>query len=256
MKIVDRRIDLAGHRIMVTGAGGGMGRGLARTFAAWGAQLAVSDLSDEAAQSTLAEIRKAGGDGIATRMDVSDEASVEAGVAASWKALGGLDLLVNNAGILSVANVVDMTLKDWQLVLGVNATGVFLVSRAVAKRMIEQAEPASIISTSSISGKRGDADLAHYSASKHAVIGFTQALAQELASHDILVNAVCPGLVETPMMGTLTHDAETSVSSYLENQLIKRVQTPEDIAYAMAFLHTSRAMTGQSLNVDGGTVFN
>ena len=256
MKALNRRIDLSGHRIMVTGAGGGMGRGIARTFAAWGARVAVSDLSDEAAQATLADIRKAGGDGMATKMDTSDEASVETGVAASWEALGGLDLLVNNAGVLSVANVVDMAPKDWQLVLDVNATGVFLVSRTVAKRMIEQAEPASIISTSSISGKRGDAGLAHYSASKHAVIGFTQALAQELAPHDILVNAICPGLVETPMMDKLTDDAETSVSAYLENQLIKRVQTPEDIAYAMAFLHTSRAMTGQSLNVDGGTVFN
>ena len=251
-----RRIDLTGQRILVTGAGGGMGRGIAQTFAAWGATLAVGDLKVETAEATLTGIKDAGGDGIAIAMNVADEASVEAGVEACWQALGGLELLVNNAGVLTVSQVVDMPLKDWQFVLGVNTTGVFLVSRAVARRMIAERKPASIISTSSIAGKLGDGGLAHYSASKFAVVGFTQALAAELAPHDILVNAICPGTVETTMMDNLTAGAGTSVTAYLEDQLIKRTQTPEDIAYAMAFLHTSRAMTGQALNVDGGAVFN
>ncbi len=256
MAELTRRIDLTGHRIMVTGSGAGMGRGIARTFAEWGAAVAVSDLRLEAAASTLNDIKQTGADGFATAMDVADEASVAAGVEACWQALGGVDLLVNNAGVLTVCDVIDMPLKDWQFVLGVNATGVFLVSRAVARLMIEQGRPASIVSTSSVSGKHGDAGLAHYSASKFAVVGFTQALAQELAAHDILVNAICPGIVETPMMDKLTADARTSVEAYLKDQLIERSQTPEDMAYAMAFLHTSRAMTGQALNVDGGTVFN
>jgi len=250
-----QKIDLAGHRVMVTGSGGGMGREIARTLAAWGAKVAVSDIKADTAEATLQAIRADGGDGFATVMNVADEASVEAGVAASWRALGGLDLLCNNAGVLTVANVVDLSLKDWQFVLGVNATGVFLVSRAVARRMIAQGTPASIISTSSISGKHGDAGLAHYSASKFAVVGLTQALAAELAPHDILVNAICPGIVETPMMDHLTADAGTTVAAYLEDQLIRKAQTPADMAYAIAFLHTSRAMTGQALNVDGGTVF-
>jgi NAD(P)-dependent dehydrogenase (short-subunit alcohol dehydrogenase family) len=251
-----RRIDLDGHRVMITGAGAGMGEGIARTMASWGARVAVSDLKAETAEATLAKIKGAGGDGFATAMDVADETSVEAGVEACWQALGGIDLLLNNAGVLTVSNVVDMPLKDWQFVLGVNATGMFLVSRAVARRMLDQGTPASIISTSSISGTHGDPGLAHYSASKFAVVGFTQALAAELAPHDIVVNAICPGIVETPMMDNLTAAAGASVAEYLQDQLIRRSQTPEDMAYAMAFLHTSRAMTGQALNVDGGTVFN
>ena len=255
MPTFDRRIDLAGHRVMVTGAGGGMGRDIARTLASWGARVAVSDLAASSAEATLKAIGDAGGDGFATALDVADEASVEAGVEASWQAFGGLDLLVNNAGVLTHGNVVDLRLEDWQFVLGVNATGVFLVSRAAARRMIAQGSPASIVSTSSISGKHGDAGLAHYSASKFAVVGFTQALAAELAGHDILVNAICPGTVETPMMENLTADARTSVAAYLQDQLIRKAQTPADMAYAIAFLHTSRAMTGQALNIDGGTVF-
>jgi meso-butanediol dehydrogenase / (S,S)-butanediol dehydrogenase / diacetyl reductase len=256
MAVGQPHIDLSGERIMVTGAGAGMGRGIAQTFAAWGARVAVSDREAGTAEATLAQIEEAGGEGFAVAMDVTDEASVEAGVEASWGALGGLDLLVNNAGVLTVSNVVDLALQDWRFVLDVNATGVFLVSRAVARRMIAAGRPASIISTSSISGKHGDAGLAHYSASKFAVVGFTQALAAELAGYDILVNAICPGIVETPMMARLTADAHASVDAYLEDQLIRKSQTPRDIAYAMAFLHTSRAMTGQALNVDGGTVFN
>lgn len=251
-----QHIDLTGHRVMVTGAGGGMGRVIAATMASWGAHVAVSDLDAGSAEETLSGISDAGGEGFATAMDVSDEASVDAGVAASWDALGGLDLLVNNAGVLTVSDVVDMPLKDWQFILGVNATGVFLVSRAVARRLITQGTPASIVSTSSISGKRGDAGLAHYTASKFAVVGFTQSLAAELAPHDILVNAICPGTVETPMMDHLTVAAGTSVPAYLEDQHIRRSQTPRDMAYAIAFLHTSRAIAGQALNVDGGTVFN
>lgn len=251
-----QRIDLGNQRILVTGSGGGMGRDIARTFAGWGARVAVCDLALENAESTLAAISEAGGEGMALAMDVTNEESVAAGVATVWDALGGLDLLVNNAGVLTFCDVVDMPLRDWRFVLDVNATGVFLVSREVARKMIEQASPASIISTSSISGKRGNAGLAHYGASKFAVVGFTQALAEELASHDILVNAICPGIVETPMMDNLARDARTTVDAYVGEQLIKRSQTPEDMAYAMAFLHTSRAMTGQALNVDGGTVFH
>jgi NAD(P)-dependent dehydrogenase (short-subunit alcohol dehydrogenase family) len=250
-----QRVDLSGHRVLVTGAGAGMGKGIAATLANWGACVAVSDLKLEMAEATLRAIENAGGAGFAAAMNVTDEASVEAGVDASWQALGGIDLLINNAGVLTVSNVVDMPLNDWQLVLGVNATGVFLVSRAVARLMVAAKRPGSIISTSSIAGKHGDPGLAHYSASKFAVVGFTQALAAELAPHDILVNAVCPGLVETGMMESLTADAGTTVGAYLGDQLIKRAQTPEDMAYAMAFLHTSRAMTGQAINVDGGTVF-
>lgn len=253
---MSRQIDLAGQRVLVTGTGGGMGSEVARTLAQWGATVAATDKDHSGAQATLDAITDAGGRGCAVAIDIADEASVDAGVESCWHELGGIDLLVNNAGVLTVANVTDMSLQDWNFVMGINITGVFLMSRAVARRMVEQGTPASIVSTASISGKRGDPGLAHYTASKFAVVGFTQALAQEMAGHDILVNAVCPGVVDTPMIRALARDAGKSVDSYVGDQLIKRLQTPEDIAYAMAYLHTSRAMTGQAINIDGGTYFH
>lgn len=251
-----RRIDLAGQRVLVTGTGGGMGADIACTLARWGATVAATDMSAAAAERTLELIGQEGGSGCAAAIDIGSEASVAEGVATCWQALGGIDLLVNNAGVLRHADVVDMSLQDWGFVIGINLTGTFLMSREVARRMIARGAPASIVSTASISGKHGDPGLAHYSASKFGVIGFTQALAAELARHDILVNAVCPGTVDTPMIRSLAVAEGKAAEDYVVPQLIKRMQTPEDIAYAMAFLHTSRAMTGQAINIDGGTFFH
>ncbi len=251
-----RGIELTGQRVLVTGTGGGMGGDIACTLAAWGATVAATDMDRAAAEAALRRVEAAGGSGCAAAIDIASEASVAKGVAGCWQALGGIDLLVNNAGVLRHGNVVDMTLADWNFVMGINITGTFLMSREVARRMIEQGTPASIVSTASISGKHGDPGLAHYSASKFGVIGFTQALAHELAPYDILVNAVCPGIVDTPMIRALAKSEGVGVEHYVEPQLIKRMQTPADIAYAMAYLHTSRAMTGQALNIDGGTFFH
>ena len=113
----------------------------------------------------------------------------------------------------------------------------------------------SIVSVASIGGKRGDANIAHYNASKFGVIGFTQALAQEVAAHDILVNAVCPGVVETPMIAKYAKGQNGDISEWIAKQTIARSQRPDEIAYAVAFLHTCRSITGQAINVDGGTVF-
>ena len=250
------KLDLAGQRILVTGAGRGLGRGMALTFADWGASLGLADIGAE----DIAETRKLLEDKSAKlwsgRMDVTGEADVEAGVEGCWDALGGIDLLVNNAGILSVSPVVDLELSEWRRVMEVNATGVFLVTRAVVRRMIAAKQQGSVVSISSIGGKRGDARIAHYNASKFAVIGFTQALAREVAQHDILVNAVCPGVVETQMIADMARDTDTPVASWIGNQAIRRSQSPADIAFAVAFLHLNRAMTGQAVNVDGGTVFH
>ena len=251
-----RRIDLSGQRVLVTGAGRGLGRGMCESFAAWGASVGVADLASGGIAETLERVRQPGAVFWGGPLDVTDEASVEAAVEACWAALGGIDLLVNNAGILSVSQVVDMPLAEWQRVMAVNATGVFLMSRAVVRRMIAAELPGSVVSISSIAGKRGDPGLAHYSASKFAVIGFTQALAREVARHDILVNALCPGVVETPMIDDLSRAAAVPVAEWLAHQAIGRSQTPEDIAFAAAFLHRSRAMTGQALTIDGGTLFH
>ncbi|MFT3974967.1 MAG: SDR family NAD(P)-dependent oxidoreductase [Amaricoccus sp.] len=245
--------DLSGHRILITGAGRGIGRGMAEAFITWGARVAVADISGPLAADTAAAC---GPLCSAVQIDVTDESAVERGIEVAWQAMDGIDLLVNNAGVLSVATVAEMTLAQWNQVMSVNATGVFLMSRAVVRQMRHHARPGSILSLSSIAGRRGDPRLAHYSASKFAVVGFTQALAQEVAGDDILVNAICPGLVQSAMIGALAAGTGTTTDDWLAAQAIRRSQSPRDIAFAAAFLHLSRAVTGQAINVDGGTLFN
>jgi meso-butanediol dehydrogenase/(S,S)-butanediol dehydrogenase/diacetyl reductase len=248
--------DLTGQKVLITGAGRGIGRGMALALASWGARTGVVDIDAAGAAETLALIERQGGSGWSAQLDVTDAPSVARVVADCWDALGGIDLLVNNAGVLSVSLVVDLDPAEWRRVMEVNATGVFLVSQSVVRKMIEHGRPGSVVSISSIGGKRGDANIAHYNASKFAVIGFTQALAREVARHDILVNAVCPGVVETKMIDDMARGVGVQVQEWIDIQAIRRSQSPQDIALAVAFLHRSRAMTGQSINVDGGTVFH
>lgn len=248
-------IDLTGVRVLVTGAGRGLGRGIAQAFATWGAGVGLADAALDAARETQKTLGSQAPTWLG-RMDVADEAEVERGVEACWEALGGIDLLVNNAGVLSVAAVIDLEATEWRRVMEVNATGTFLASRAVVRRMIGAGRPGSVVSIASIGGKRGDPNIAHYNASKFAVIGFTQALAREVAQHDILVNAICPGVVETPMIDDLARGVNVPVGSWIDAQAIKRSQRPDEIAFAAAFLHRCRSMTGQAINVDGGTLFH
>ncbi len=248
--------DLAGVRVLVTGAGRGLGRGIAAALADWGALVHATDVHADNIAETEAQIRGAGGTASSGIVDVADEASVDAAVANALSVLGGIDLLVNNAGVISVCTVIDMTLADWKRVLDVNATGTFLVSRAVARHMVDAGGGGSIVSIASIGGKVGDPKLAHYSASKFAIVGFTQALARELGEHDITVNAVCPGVVETQMIDLLAKEWSDGQGELTAIQAIDRPQTPIDIAGAIAFLHQARSITGQAINVDGGTVFH
>jgi meso-butanediol dehydrogenase/(S,S)-butanediol dehydrogenase/diacetyl reductase len=243
---VTPRIDLTGTRALVTGAGRGLGFGLAEALARWGASVGVADVR-------LGEAPFAAWSGV---LDVTDEAAVAGGVDACWQALGGIDLLVNNAGVLSVCAVADMALAEWRRVMEVNATGTFLVSRAVVRRMLAAGRGGSVVSIASIAGRRGDPQLAHYSASKFAVIGFTQALAREVAAHGIRANAICPGLVETAMIDELAAGWGTTVSQWVAKQAIPRSQTPADIAWMVASLHGAQSVTGQAVNVDGGTLFD
>lgn len=247
--------DLSGTRILITGGARGLGRGLAQSLAGWGGIVGVCDRDRVGAEETRDLIAEAGGRAWAGGVDVTDEAGVERALRGFVDFVGGLELLVCNAGVLSTAPVVDMNLAEWRRVLDVNATGVFLTARAGARYMLESRTRGSILSIASVGGKRGNPELAHYNASKFAVVGFTQSLAKELGPHGITVNAVCPGVVDTAMIAELGRGRGLSMDDMLSEQILPRPQRPEEIAVAVAYLHLNRAVTGQAINVDGGTVF-
>lgn len=248
--------ELAGVKAVVTGAGRGLGLALGLELGGRGARVAVLDVDPGAASDAAAAIEAAGAAAIGLPADVTDEQAVDSAMAAAAEWLGGIDLHVNNAGVLTLAPVLELELADWQRVLDVNTTGVFIASRAAARLMVASGRGGSIVSIASIAGRQGYATLAHYSASKFGVIGFSQALARELAPHDVTVNAVCPGVLETDMNVQLMQAWNETTDDFVAAQAIRRPQTPTDIADAISFLHRSRSITGQAVNVDGGTVFN
>jgi meso-butanediol dehydrogenase/(S,S)-butanediol dehydrogenase/diacetyl reductase len=248
--------EMSGQRVFLTGAGGGIGRGLALSLARRGAIVGITDVSQRSLDEISSELGDAGFKCWCRTLDVTKVSDVAETVGEFSAAHEGIDLVVNNAGLLSVANVVDLDIGAWQRVMDVNANGTFLVSQAVIRDMMARGREGSVICISSISGKVGDPGLAHYSASKFAVRGFVQSLAREVAQYGITVNAICPGIVDTPMVRALARDSKCGIEDFLQLQLIKRPQTPEEIAMAVAFLHTCRAVTGQSISVDGGSFFH
>jgi len=249
------RFNFDRQRILITGGAHGIGRGIAELFADWGATVGVCDLDYQGAKETKKAIEANGGRAFANSIDVTNETSVEQAVEAFVNDVGGLDLSVNSAGILTVCQVMEMPLDEWKRVLEVNATGTFVVARAVARIMCAN-HRGHIVNIASIGGKTGDPGLAHYSASKFAVIGFTQALAREIGKQGVRVNAICPGTVMTDMVEKLSRGWSQSVEELVSNQVIQSPQRPEHIAAGIAGLHLNDAITGQSLNIDGGTVFH
>jgi meso-butanediol dehydrogenase / (S,S)-butanediol dehydrogenase / diacetyl reductase len=249
---IDERA-LTGRAAVVTGAARGIGLGVAQSLADAGAEVLLADL-DEKAVSTAAD--NLGGRAAAASVDVADPASVAALRDGALERYGRVDVLVNNAGVISVAPVLELEWEEWTRVMTVNAGGTFLCSRAFARPMVDAGSGA-IVNMASVAGKRGDPTLAHYSASKFAVIGFTQALAQELAPAGVTVNAVCPGTVDTPMMRDLADrwgDSVHAVAARFQAQA--RPQSVTEIGQAVIYLACSPAVTGQALNVDGGAVFH
>ncbi|MFP6740119.1 MAG: SDR family oxidoreductase, partial [Alphaproteobacteria bacterium] len=168
--------DFSGQGALVTGGGRGIGRGIAEALAGWGARVAVTDIDGDNASATMAAIEAAGGAGFHRTLDVTDADAMAEVAAECDDAFGGIDLLVANAGVLSVIPVVDLDPAEWRRVLDVNATGVFIAAKA-ARLMIARQRPASIVCLASISGKEGGAGFAHYTTSKFAVVGLTQCLA-------------------------------------------------------------------------------
>jgi meso-butanediol dehydrogenase/(S,S)-butanediol dehydrogenase/diacetyl reductase len=244
---------LEGRAALVTGAGRGIGRGVAEELAAAGAYVVAADLDLATARQTVHGL---GTPGEAVQVDVSDPDSVER-LFGSLTASGmRIDVLANVAGVLTVSTVIDLPTEDWDRVMSVNARGVFLVSRAALPGMIDAGWGA-IVNISSAAGKQGVATGAHYSASKFAVIGFTQSLAMEVAQFGIRVNAVCPGVVRTAMIDDVAAAWNTSADAMVAKyQLVARPQEAREIGAAVVFLAVMPSITGQAINVDGGSVFH
>ncbi len=276
--------NLNGKVALVTGAGGknGIGRAIATRLAKEGADVAVNDITehpyaaDQAAWQGLPdvvrEIEAMGQRAISVVADVADAEQVKEMVDQTVAHFGKIDILVNNAGTMAGKDrvpVVDLAEEDWDRVQRVNVKGVFLCSQAVARHLITQGTGGKIINMSSVTGKRGSARFSAYSASKFAVIGFTQSLACELAPYQVNVNAICPGLVDTERFGHLASvlmpenlSPDEQLSEYARRSEaavpVGRLAEGADVAKMAAFLASDEAayLSGVSLTVSGGTVMD
>jgi 3-oxoacyl-[acyl-carrier protein] reductase len=237
---------------LVTGASRGIGRAIALALAGEGAKVVVNYASSsQAADQVVAEIVAMGGEAIAVAADVSQVDQVDALVQTTMDKWGRVDVLVNNAGITRDTLLLRMNPEDWQAVIDLNLTGVFLCTRAVSKIMLKQ-RSGRMINITSVAGQMGNPGQANYSAAKAGVIGFTKTVAKELASRGITVNAVAPGFIATDM----TADLKT-VDDILKFIPLNRFGQPEEIAGMVCFLAADPAaayITGQVFNVDGGMV--
>jgi 3-oxoacyl-[acyl-carrier protein] reductase len=242
-------IDLSGRVAIVTGASRGIGRAIAQHLAQQGATV-VAAARGENARAVAEEIVAAGGRAEAVSLDVTESGAPEQLVASTVERHSRIDVLVNNAGIARDQLLLRMKRDDWDAVLATNLTAAFTLSQAVLKPMIRQ-RGGRIISISSVVGQSGNAGQANYAASKAGLIGFTKALALEVASRGITANVVAPGLIETDMTRALTESARDEWASKIP---LRRLGTPADIASAVCFLASDEAsyITGQVLAVNGG----
>ena len=262
-------MKLADRVALITGAGSGIGRAIALEMVREGADLAITDIDLASAQKVANEAQALRTDARvwAGQLDVRNAADAAERVEEAANRLGGLELAVNNAGVSSMKRVVDLTEADWDFNMDVNAKGIFLCCQAEVRYFLREDhrnKPRSIVNTASMAGKKAAPLLAHYSASKFAVIGFTQALALETAEQGIRVNAVCPGYVRTSMQEReVVWEAdlrgitpEEVRQEYLHAIPLGRLEEPVDVARVVVFLLSDRAayMTGQAINVTGGSI--
>jgi 3-oxoacyl-[acyl-carrier protein] reductase len=242
--------NLSGHVAFVTGASQGIGRACALVLAEAGAKVACAARSEDKLKSVVDEIIGKGGEAAAFKMDVANEDDVKNAIKAAIAQFGKVDILVNNAGITRDTLAMRMKRADWDDVIDTNLTGPFIATQAVTSSMLKQ-RWGRIINISSIFGQMGQIGQANYAASKAGLIGLTKAMARELASRSITVNAVAPGWIETAMTAELSQD--------LRDQVIKMVPlgrpgTDMEVAHAVRFLASDDAayITGQVINVNGG----
>lgn len=262
------KYELDGRGAIVTGAGRNIGRGIALRLASEGASVAIADSDLEAGESVAEEIRRRGGRAISLLTDVTDAAQVEKMVADTVIEFGRLDIMVNNAGILSMSPALDIEASDWDRHFAVNTKGVLFCSQAAGRQMLAQGDGGRIICIVSTAGRLPsfpDTPIASYVASKHATMGLIQQMSQELAPHGILMNAVFPGIVDGEMLRSMhrTVAAQTGETyEQVRERVLKKIpvgryQTPADVANVVAFLASSDAnySVGQVFDVNGGAFF-
>ncbi len=241
---------LEGKVAVVTGGSRGIGRAIALGLSAQGAKVVIGARNPEVAQKVVAEIEAAGAEGMAVAADISREAEADGLIQAGLKRFGRLDILINNAGITKDGLLIRMKEEDWDAVLDVNLKGAFFTTRAALRPML-RAQSGRIVNISSVAGTMGIPGQANYSASKAGLIGFTKAVAKEVASRSITVNAVAPGFIETEMTAILSEDRK---KSYLGQIPMGRFGAAEEVAALVSFLVSEAAsyITGQVITIDGG----
>ena len=251
-------LELSGKRAFVTGGAQGIGRAIADALTRSGVSVAIADIDGEAARRTAQEI---GASSVAIEVDVRRRASVERAFGEAIQHLGGCDICIANAGVSTMQRALELTDEDWDFNFAVNARGIFLTNQIADRHFVAQGAGC-IVNTASLAAKVGAPLLAHYSASKFAVLGWTQALARELAPNGVRVNAVCPGFVKTGMQSREIEwesrlrnmSAQQVVDDYVAQTPLGRLEEPEDVADVVVFLCSDKArfMTGQGINVTGG----
>lgn len=241
---------------LVTGAASGIGRAAALAFAKSGAAVAVLDSNWDGGQETVHKIDKLGGQAVFFKCDVSDESQIQSAIEGAVRQFGRVDSAFNNAGIEGEqGSTAECTRDNWERVININLRGVWLCMKYEIPYMLKHGKGA-IVNCSSIAGLVGFQGIPAYVASKHGVIGLTKTAALEYARNNIRVNAVCPGVIDTPMITRFTHGEAQAARMLMNNEPVGRMGTPEEIAHAVVWLCSDQAsfVTGHALAADGGWV--
>jgi 3-hydroxybutyrate dehydrogenase len=254
---------MQGKVALVTGSASGIGKEMARTFAREGAKVVIADIALDGAKAAAEEIRAAGGTSLAVQMDVTDEAQVNAGIAKAIQELGGLHVLVSNAGIQIISAVDKLSFADWRKMLAIHVDGAFLTTRAALQHMYASGEGGSIIYMGSVHSKEASMLKAPYVTAKHGLLGLCKVVAKEGAAHNVRANTICPGYVRTPLVEKQIPQ-QAKEFGISEDDVVKKIMlkdtvddqftTMEDVAQVALFLATfpTNALTGQSVVVSHG----